>query len=119
MIQNPTHAQMSEVVSLLLAFLAATNGAESVPLIRTMLTLLNKLPGALPVIVRTLELMAKAKDKLSQGNWKRAFEVAVSDYTAVKLADSWLKLVPLVFPGGRPKVLSHEDWNLLRERARG
>lgn len=115
----PTHAQLGEVTNLLLALIAATNGAESVPLIRTLLVLLNKMPGALPVIVRTLELMGKARDKLSPGNWKRAFEVALSDFGAPKLAESWLRLVPLRLPGGRPKVLSHEDWNLIREQTRG
>lgn len=118
-LKPPTHAQVQEVVSLLLALLAATNGAESVPLVRDLLRHLNKLPGALPVIVRTLELMGKMRDKLSPGNWKRALEVAVSDYTAPKLADEWLKLVPLRLAGGRPRELSERDWQVLRERGRG
>lgn len=114
----PTHAQLAEVTSLLLAFLAATNGGESVPLVRDLFRHLNKIPGALPVVVRTLELMAIAKDKLDVGNWKRAFEVALSDYSQPKLADGWLKLVPLRLAGRRPKALSARDWELLRERAR-
>jgi hypothetical protein len=115
----PTHAQLAEVTSLLLALLAATNGGQAVPLIRDLLAHLNKLPGALPVLVRALELMAKSKDKLDAGNWKRAFMVAVADFTARRLADEWLRLVPVRFAGRRPAGLSARDWDLLRERAHG
>lgn len=113
-IKAPVPANVVEVMNLLIMFLAATNGGQSVPLVRDLLKHLNTIPGALPVIVRTLELMVKAKSKLDPATWQRAFKVAASDFAARKLAEAWLRMTPVKVSGPRPRVLSASDWETLR-----